>query len=347
MIVEAAEPTTVQYRLLYFRGWQVLVDGMAVRVTPSDPEGWLQFEVPDGRHTLTIRFAETPIWLLADWLSVVAVLATVTMALRGKAEQPKKVEKQESAASLTGTGEWGNYAVLLVLAVGLLGLKWQVVDRQLVWPRQQQGVVVARSLAFTFGGPNDLGQIRLLGHQAIADNIPVTEPLELSLYWQAVVATSNDYRVGLTLVDENGLRWSEEGLRDDRWSRNPPTTAAWSPDKYVRTAYLLDALTGTPPGQYTLRLSMFDRQTLAPLTIYDEVGQAIGPWLELGQVRLTAPQQPWSDVAMQYEFGACTAVPCLQGSNIDRAKAAPGDQVLMTLFWSAKGGDVATLSLVD
>jgi hypothetical protein len=349
MILEAAAPTTLQYRLLYFPGWQVLVDGTAVPVTPSDPEGWLQFEIPAGRHTLTIRFAETPAWLLADWLSVLAVVATITLALPGKAAAQGRAEERGGVASLTGAGGRRSQLVLLILAVGLLAGKWGIVDKQLAWPRERQGVVGARPSALTFGGLNDPAQIRLLGYQTIAGHIPAGEPLELLLYWQAVAPTSNDYRVGLTLVDENGLRWSAEGLRDDRWSRSPPSTPAWPPDKIVQTAYLLDALPGTPPGLYTLRLSLFDRQTLAPLTIYDEGGQAVGPWLALAQVVLTAPRQPWSDVAMQYEFEACTAAPCLQGSNIDRAVAAPGDKVLVTLFWTAnnqEAPDEFALSLV-
>ena len=363
MILEATAPTTLQYRLLYFPGWQVLVDGTAVPVTPSDPEGWLQFEVPDGRYTLTIRFAETPTWLLADWLSVLAVVATITLALPGKAGERRSrlvlskaevgAEEQacteQSRSRSGGAGGWRSQLFLLILAAGLLGTKWWVVDRQSVWPHEEQRVVGERPSSLTFGGPNDPAQIRLLGHQTIAGNIPADEPLELRLYWQAVTPTTNDYRVGLTLVDENGLRWSAEGLRDDRWSRSPPPTPAWPPDKYVQTAYLLDTLPGTPPGLYTLRLSLFDRHTLAPLTIYDEAGQAIGPWLALAQVTLTAPRQPWADITMQVEFEACTAVPCLRGSNIDRARAAPGDKVLMTLFWTAtnrEAPDELTLSLV-
>jgi hypothetical protein len=221
------------------------------------------------------------------------------------------------------------------------------VDRQLAWPHEARGVVGERPSTLTFGGPNDPARIRLLGYQAIAGTIPANEPLESLLYWQTVTPTNNDYRVGLTLVDENGLRWSEEGLRDARWARNPPATTAWPPDKTVQTAYLLDALPGTPPGQYTVQLSLFDRQTLAPLTIYDETGQAIGPWLELGQINLTAPRRPWTDMVMQVEFETCPAVPCLVGSNVDRTEAAPGDTVLMTLFWRAGAEVAAELSLVD
>lgn len=348
VIVEVDTPTTLQYRFLHFPGWQVLINGTAVPITPSDPEGWIQFDVPNGRHTLTIRFAETPTWLLIDWLSLLALLATITLAVRPQPEEPP-ARLAPSQAEGSAAKQAQHQVLLLLLAIGLLGLKWQLVDKKLLWPRLAQAVTIEQPTAYTFGGPNDPAQIRLLGHQTIADHMPANQPLALSLYWQTLTPSQNDYRVGLTLVDNKGLRWSQAGLRDDRWLRNPPPTPAWSPDKYVQTAYLLDPLPGTPPGLYRLRLSLFDRQTLSPLTIYDETGQAVGPWLELGQLALTRPQQPGTDVTMQYEFESCTALPCLRGSNIDRAEAAPGDKVLVTLFWSADNNKPApfSLSLID
>ncbi len=337
-VIELETPTdfTLTYPVFYFPGWQVQVDGNPIAVAASEPEGWLQFTVPNGRHTLTVQFTETSSWLLADWLSLVAVVVTGVWAIRGGAKEPGS----------QGAGEPGNRGVLLGLAVVLLLGKGLLVDQQMMWPRWEKGVAGERPSSLTFGNPNDPAQIRLLGYEAIPDSIAADEPLPLTLFWQASQPTDKDYRVGLTLVDANGLRWSEDGLRDYRWARNPAKTPFWPPDKYVQTAYLLDALSGTPPGEYTLRLSLFDRQTLAPLTIFSETGQALGPWVELGEIALTAPNRPWTDRAMPNDLEACITIPCLVGSSVDRTEAVPGDEVLLTLFWLGAGGDI-DLILVD
>ena len=343
-VIELETPTDfgLTYPIFYFPGWQVQVDGNPIAVTASEPEGWLQFTVPNGRHTLTIHFTETSSWLLADLLSLVAVVVTGVWAIRGGVG-----ERGSSGAGRKSEG----YGVLLGLAVVLLLGKWLLVDRQVMWPRWEKGVAGERPSTLTFGSINDPAQIRLLGYEAIPDSIPADEPLPLTLFWQASQPIDKDYRVGLTLVDANSLRWSEDGLRDYRWARNPAKTPSWPPDKYVQTAYLLDALSGTPPGQYTVRLSLFDRQTLAPLTIFSETGQTLGPWVELGKIMVTRPDQPWKELEMQFDFG--TQAKFLIGSNVDRTHVAPGDSVLVTLFQQTSGGVIPrfefdyNLSLVD
>jgi hypothetical protein len=72
----------------------------------------------------------------------------------------------------------------------------------------------------------------------------------------------------LQLVDEAGRLWSLPGLRDWRWGRNPMPTNGWSPAEYAQTAYYVDLLPGTPPGRYTLQLSLFEKTTLTPLTFF-------------------------------------------------------------------------------
>jgi hypothetical protein len=93
IVIETAVAFTASYRALYFPGWQVKIDGQTVPVIPSDPEGWLQFDVPDGRHTLTIQFRETAAWLVADGVSLLALLATAVVMVR----QPKTQRRRDAA----------------------------------------------------------------------------------------------------------------------------------------------------------------------------------------------------------------------------------------------------------
>jgi hypothetical protein len=232
IVMETAVAFTASYRALYFPGWQVKIDGQTVPVIPSDPAGWLQFDVPDGRHTLTIQFRETPAWLVADGVSLLALLATAVITMR----QPKTQRRREAAG--------GKLPImpLLGLAVILLMGKWLLVDKQAMWPQIAQNGGWQRPSSLTFGDPANPAQIRLLGYDDLPDAVPADEALELFFYWQAVAPIPADYRVGLTLIDTQGRRWSEEGLRDYRWTRPPPATPYWPADQYALTAYLLDAI---------------------------------------------------------------------------------------------------------
>ncbi|MCP4420423.1 MAG: hypothetical protein GY805_27775, partial [Chloroflexi bacterium] len=178
--------------------------------------------------------------------------------------------------------------------------------------------------------------------------VAADDPLILTLYWQANQPLTENYKVGLTLLDENDIRWSVKGLRDYRWLRNPPPTTAWPSDQYALTAFFVDTLPGTPPGNYRLTLSFFEQETLVPLTFYDANGQSLGPQLELGRVTVQPPHQPWpATLEMQHRLNFSNGDVTLLGSNVDREEAAPGDPTLVTLFWATPNETQGHLSLLN
>src|SRR5690606_37122093 len=78
--IETAVPFTAELSSFYFAGWRAWVDGQAVDVQPSTPEGLISVPIPDGRHTLTVAFGETPSRWAADGLSLLS-LAVVGLLL--------------------------------------------------------------------------------------------------------------------------------------------------------------------------------------------------------------------------------------------------------------------------
>ncbi|NKQ37542.1 MAG: YfhO family protein [Chloroflexi bacterium] len=344
--LETAVPFTARYRAFAFPGWRVEIDGEPVTITPSEPDGLITFPVPDGRHTIQVTFGETPLRLLADLLSLVSLIALIAITLR----QPKSEAIHQPAPAK----EWHNWAIALAgLGLVLLSGKLLLADSGAWWPHQtrlENGALnqVDNPSALTLGGPANPAQIRLLGYDNFPAALPADEPLTAFLYWQAWLPATRPYRVGLTLVDETGRHWSDPGLRDYRWLRPAPPIPEWPPDQYAQTAYFLDLFPGTPPGMYTLQLSFFDEATLTPLTFYDGA-QAIGPWLDIGQIEVTSPNQPWTTAAMtpQFPLSISGGGVTLWGANVDRDTAVPGDPVLLTLFWEKEGeGETAvTLSL--
>lgn len=82
ILVDSPRPFHARYLSFYFPGWRVQIDGKSVPISPSDPGGLITFDVPAGRHTIRVRFGETPVRLATDLFSVGCLLLALLYTLR-------------------------------------------------------------------------------------------------------------------------------------------------------------------------------------------------------------------------------------------------------------------------
>ncbi len=354
--LETADPFRATLRIFNFPGWRVTVNGRPVPIIPSDPEGWMTVPVPDGRSTIQATFGRTPLRQGADGVSLVSVVLLLGILRFGRryAVDSKQYSVGSEQYSVSSNQLLiAEYWPLITVAILLIAVKLLAVDAGRTPLRQARlldGALanVDQPMQVTLGTPDNPAQVRLLGLDEWETAVPADQPLSLTLYWQALQPLTANYKVGLTLLDENGVRWSQEGLRDYRWLRNPPPTTGWPTDKYALTAFFVDMLPGTPPGEYQLQLSFFEEVSLTPLTFYSSEGQPLGPQIELGAVTLQAPDQPWPvTMTLQHRLEVTDGTTMLLGSNLDRAEGTPGDPLLVTLFWSTLAQSSAELRLVS
>lgn len=338
---EVGEAETVRYRAFAFPGWRVLVDGRSVPYQ-MDEYGLMTLAIPAAAQRLEIAFGETPFWLAADGLALLALLLTAVWAWRSGRGLASPLDAEAPI-------RWP--AALAITGVTLLLIKLLLVDSGYSVPhetRLQDGQLqgVPNPSVLVWGEAGNEAQVRLLGTGFLAEELPADQPLPLFLYWQALQPLGRDYRVGLTLTDADGRRWSAPDLRDYRWIQAAPPADGWPTGGYVQTAYFVDLLPGTPPGTYTLALSLFDRQTLTPLTVYAD-GQPVGPEVVLGTVDVVAAQRPLTPEAIspQYRLTQAKGPITLHGAAVDRAVAAPGEGALLTLFWQNTGENSVELML--
>lgn len=345
MTLESPAPFFLRYRAFAFPGWRATIDGERAQIVPTQPDGLIAVQVPNGRSTVDISFTDTPAGLLGNALTLFALFLLVITAVRAPRLEPEDAPPRRLDRQ---TAVW-----LLALALLLIAGKWAA-DRQ--WTPLHRTRLAAEQLRgvqtplhVTLGAPAQPALLRLWGHDALPASLPADAPLAVTLYWQALAPLTADYRVGLTLLGADGARWSEVDLRDNRWQRSPPPATGWPPHQYVQTGFYVDALPGAPPGDYTLSLSFFERESLTPLTFYDAAGAPLGPALPLGTITLTPPRQPWqaADVDVQQPLQAASETVTLLGGRVDRETAAPGDAALVTLFWSAQRASAGELALVD
>jgi hypothetical protein len=239
-----------------------------------------------------------------------------------------------------------------------MGLKFLVADRSPVLWRSTRwradGTLrgVAPPCNVNFGE-----QAILLGIEPLPAAVAGDAAPTLTLYWRADNPAAREWRVGVQLVGENDVAWTV-GVRPVRWRREPPSLAEWPRDRYARMDYVLDLPAGLPPGAYEMRLSLFDRKTLAPASVLDTTGHPQGPDLVLGTITVTRPTRAPSlaalDVPAEATPQTCEAIR-LWSFTADRAQAAPGDLVVLRTVWEAlaapsmdQGGALSmTLTLRD
>ncbi|MBN1180545.1 MAG: YfhO family protein [Anaerolineae bacterium] len=330
-VVDIDTPTPFQARYLafYYPGWRAWINGTPVDVTPSDPEGLVTFDVPAGRHTLTVRFVETPARLAADAISLLSLFLLLLCAFAplppcSPAPLPSSCQERPPHAR--------PLAILLTVSLAVVLLKVGLIDR-VENPLRRSNLVDGRLQRVDV--PADVtfdGQFRLLATDALPTSVAGDEAIQVTTYWQDVLPGGPAYWVDLRLEDAQGMVWSVPELRPPRWHREPPAAPLWAPDEYASVAAVLQPLPGIPPGDYTVVLGVFDRDTLTPFS-----APGVGLALPLGQVTVVPPRQTPTvdDLAPQQTAAASFGPLRLLGYNLDRVEAAPGDPFFLTLFWQA------------
>ncbi len=343
-VVELNTPTpfTARYLSFAFPGWQAEVDGQGVTITPGDPDGLITFPVPAGAHTIAVRWTATPLRIALSGVSGLALLLTVAAAVwfsRRPLASVAPVPLSRSSPSFL--------VIAFLIAFGLLALKLLVIDRMDNPLRRTGSPVVDQSTAL------QAGELRLDGYHLSRANVPAGETFDIELAWTAVARPQAEYQSAVSLVGPEGLTWSDKDIARPRIYEDAAPTHFWEPGQWAWDSHEVPVLAGTPPGVYDIVVTLFDLETLQPLTVVDLNGGTVGPTAVVGQLEVTNPVEP-PHFTPQYPLpdgGAAVAglEMRLLGYNQDRTEAIPGDIVLLTLFWEREGEAAAsfTLSLLD
>lgn len=69
----------VTFNAYFFPGWFAEVDGKDVEITPGDPNGQIEIEVPEGEHEIEFFWKETSLRKRADFISLISFLLIVIL----------------------------------------------------------------------------------------------------------------------------------------------------------------------------------------------------------------------------------------------------------------------------
>jgi len=316
----------------YFPGWQAYVDDQPVPTLPKPGQGFITFDVPNGRHEIQVQFESTPVREAATWISaasLVVLLALVTWRAARRHLNPGAGPVVSLQARSFSVGETGGAALL---AIGLLLFKVGYVDRHDTWFRV--GFDGAHVAGVQYPLALDLGrELTLLGYNLPRATVAPGESFDLELYWKAQGPVKTNYSAFTHLIDEN---YNLYGQHDNLHPGGFPTTF-WEPDEYAADRHPLTVPWGTPPGQYWLEVGLYNPANGKRLTILtphpDNKGEAllIGP-LTIKSARLPTLEQLNIQHRLQATFLDYIT---LLGYALDGDALPSGDFLRLALFWRA------------
>jgi hypothetical protein len=180
------------------------------------------------------------------------------------------------------------------------------------------------------------GQLRLLGYRSFDEPVTAGDPLRLSLYWSAPQSLDREYRITLSLDDDAGRSWS---LLDYAPYDGTYPFARWPADGVVRDDIDIDVPLGTPPGGYSLNVSVYpDDRSEPSLAVRDlGSGQLLGLIVPVAQVTVARPDSDPSDgdLSMARLTRRRYGDLALLGHDYRAGTYRPGDVVHLDLYWRA------------
>ena len=331
---------TARYLSFFFPGWVVTLDGHRLPVTPGDPDGLINFVVPSGEHRITIRWQSTFLRTALSLISVMALMGvgvTAVLLIRRSRSSPIDTMRNSDHVAI--------YWPLLLLGVGVLLFKFLLVDTGLTpWRR-------ANTPPVTNPGALMAGELQFEGYTLPEMTVESGETFDIDLAWSLLAPTGAEYQSNVWLADADGLLWSDKDTQRPRIYEDAPPTREWGVGQWAWDSREVRVIPGTPPGQYDIVLTLFDLESLQPLTMHDDRGAVIGPTAVIGQIKVEIPNEA---AAVRPQFTSGDIVPgtglLLAGYNMDRETMAPGDEMLLTLFWERaleSVDDRFVLQLVD
>ncbi len=165
--------------------------------------------------------------------------------------------------------------------------------------------------------------------------VPAGKKMWAVLQWQLQQEVDRNYKVALFLKDNRGhlIGQDDRQLINDRHLYTP----SWWLDEVVINVYDPLVPDGTPPGQYTVEVAVYEPESLARLDVLDANGTPQGTAVQLGKIEVSRPLSPPSvaSLGIQHELTAGWGEVRLLGYDLASETVTPGAAVSLDLYWQA------------
>jgi hypothetical protein len=273
--LEVSEPTSIILYWLYFPGWKAFIGDQEFSVYPQDPNGYLQIDIPAGKYELNISLLPTELQSFSNLISFIGFLfflGFLVIAFRKRYSISNFSEPLPLATVLLGC----------LVGVTLLGVKNFIIDTtnnvfhyDKLSENSTESFVV-KNVLFDNG-------ISLYG-STMPQYSENRNLVHFSTFWGgSLEEIESDYSIRYILKDKNGFVVSSQ----DNYQLGGLPTHKLLPCCYVSDESNLSIPNGTPPGQYTVELVLYDNQTQQSASFLNPQGNPIGVDFLLGTVDIS------------------------------------------------------------
>lgn len=278
--VDVLEDTTLVFDWLYVPGWRAKVNSdQWLSVQPTEPHGFVSVTLEPGQWALSVALEATSVQQLGSAISIGALSVLVVALIL-----IQRIFKMDALRSIEHRVD--RWLLLSVVFAGctLLAFKLMYVDRI---PNP------LRATQYSFTDLAGMGKaVAQFDHgiylleasydQAIASG----DIASIALTWTAAEHSPPDeYASVVHLVDSNGIVVSEAGS----YMPGGIATTHWHEGYYVVEDLKLQVPSHIAPGDYRLRIGLFNRETTQLLNIRDAVGNPTGVYQDIGVLRVNRP----------------------------------------------------------
>jgi hypothetical protein len=240
------------YRAFFFPGVSAGIDNTLVEARPNPRDGLVTFDVPPGKHTLTVAFSSTPLESQADWITLCAALLVLGVTGYALLHRQPAAAPDESGVRLPPLP----LAALALVGLALLGLKFFYLDH------------VSNPIVTHFDGVHIDGfaaprpvrfdnALELLGWDTGGTVFKTGDTVRTTLYWRALPALDTNLSTFVHLTAPDGFVHAQQ---DNLHPANLPTTR-WDMDAYAADVHRFIIPPDLPPGEYDLRAGVYNPAT--------------------------------------------------------------------------------------
>lgn len=158
----------------------------------------------------------------------------------------------------------------------------------------------------------------------------------VALQWRALQYLKSDYKVAVYLLDAKGR---VAGQVDKLLLSNElRPTSFWEPAQLEMDYYTLPSAPGTPPGECTIEVAVYDAQSGARLQLYDAAAGVSSSGLSVGSLQIIKPlSPPQVEPTERLPADETDIAPGLQllGYDAPTRALSPGDTLRIALYWRA------------
>jgi len=325
---------TARFNTFYFPGWRAYLDGEERDIQISQPHALIEAAIPPGEHTLLLRFEDTPVRLVANGLSLAALLVTLILLITLYVSRFTLHASRFTlhASHITDDFSWSQALSLCVVILALFAVKEALIDPYTSWFRKHSPLPTV--LGARHGAQINLGdQVLFLGYDLSDDIMRQGEDLHLALYWQAQQTLQKQYSVFAHLdAPPDYTTWAGS----DNLNPGGIPTSRWAPALYTRDEHTISIPADLPPVAHLLQVGLYDKVTKERLPILSEGRQVAGDSIPLQTVHVLRAK-PINVRRLPHRDGSLVGGKIeLLGYDLNEGAIQSGEVLELTLYWQAR-----------